>query len=434
MNQSLLSLEQTPPLSVPLIYMLTAPFFAALAAIIVFAYPESFGERWTPVMLTITHLITLGFITMVMVGALQQLFPVLVGVSLSYPVIFSRIVYAGLTIGVLTLCFGFFTIQPIFIGLGASILGISFLALLITLAMAVMKSDASSNVTIGMKLGLISFLLTISLGLYLAAAYTTSIVDLHRFITTLHMQWAFLGWVGLLVFTVSYQVVPMFQVTPKYPQKMVTWLAPTIFISLILVTTARFPIYFPIDIGMYAVSIFEFVLFCGFTLYAIVTIRLQLQRRRKVADVTLEYWRFGLYCLLLAAFIWATSKMSIIDWQLDLILGVLVIIGFTMSLITGMLYKIIPFLVWLHLTNSIDMSTRWDLKIPNMKEIIPDRHARNQFWLHLLAVGLILVSLQVDLLVPIAAIAFMASNLYLGFNLVRGALTYRHVVQKAELT
>ncbi len=384
-------------------------------------------------MLTITHLLTVGFIAMVIVGALQQLFPVLVGVQLPRPLHFSRLIYGGLMVGVLALCSGFLIVQPALIGLGGLVLGISFLWLLITLGLAVLKSEAGSNVTAGMKLALISMLLTIALGLYLASAYALSYISLYRFITELHIQWGFLGWVGLLIITISYQVVPMFQVTPKYPQKMVTWLAPSIFVSLIMITTARFWSFESGGVGVRAITALELVLFCSYTLYAIVTIRLQLQRRRKVPDITLEYWRFGLYCLLFAAVIWPLAKVSVIVYQqLELTLGVLMVVGFTMSLITGMLYKIIPFLVWLHLTNSIDMSARWELKVPNMKEIIPDWHARNQFRLHLIAVALILLSLPVTLLVPIAASAFVASNLYLAFNLVRGALTYGHTLRHVQ--
>lgn len=433
MTQPLLSLEQTPPLSVPLIFMLSAPFFAVLAALTALVYPESFDERWHPAMLTITHLLTLGFIAMVIVGALQQLFPVLVGVSLPRPLFFSRFIYGGLIVGVCALCSGFLSGQAKLIGFGSLLLAISFLYLLVTLGLAVLKSEASSNVTTGMKLAIVAMVLTITLGLYLAATYALPNVILHRFITTLHIQWGLLGWVGLLIMTISYQVVPMFQVTPKYPQKMVTWLAPSIFASLIMITAGRFWLFVSGGVGMYAMAILELVLLCGYTSYAIVTIRLQLKRRRKVADVSLDYWRFGLLCLLFAALIWSLAKGSIIVYrQLEMTLGVLMIIGFAMSLISGMLYKIVPFLVWLHLTNSINMSTRWELKVPNMKEIIPDRHARNQFRLHLVAVGLILISLMIKFLVPIAACAFMLSNLYLALNLVRGALVYGRVVQQAQ--
>ena len=108
------------------------------------------------------------------------------------------------------------------------------------------------------------------------------------------------------------------------------------------------------------------------------------------------------------------------------------IVGFTMSLITGMLYKIIPFLIWLHLTNSIDMKLRWKLKIPNMKKIIPDDRAHSQFVLHFVSFALLLMSLVASFLIPVAAAAFLVSNLYLAYNLIGGARVYKRVLAQVR--
>jgi hypothetical protein len=386
-------------------------------------------------MIAMTHLLTLGFITMVMVGALQQLLPVLAGVQLSNPLRLSRVIYFGLATGTLVLCAGFLLMLPVLIGAGASLLGVSFLWLIARLLLAIVQSEASTQVTRGMKLALFSFLVTLLLGLYLAAGYTLPQVSMQRTLTSLHIGWGLFGWVGILVFTISYQVVPMFQVTPKYPDLMIRWLAVAIFSSLVLISFTRVTAPLPGGTGDLLVLAFESVMAAGFALYALMTIRLQQQRRRRVADVTMDYWRFGLTCLLLALVTIALADGAKVSFPgIDLMIGTLMIVGFTMSLITGMLYKIIPFLVWLHLTNTIDISTRWQQKIPNMKKIVPDRHARFQFRLHLVAVGLILTSLQFKEIVEVAAIAFMLSNLYLAFNLVRGAAVYRRVVSQASHT
>ena len=433
MNSSALSLEQTPPLAVPLIFMLTAPFFAMLAALLAITHPEALSNRWEPAMIAMTHLLTLGFITMVMVGALQQLLPVLAGVQLSNPLCLSRVVYFGLATGTLVLCSGFLAMSPVLIGAGASLLGVTFLWLIARLLLAIIQSGASILVTRGMKLALFSFLVTMLLGLYLAAGYALPQVAMQRSLAALHIGWGLFGWVGLLVFTISYQVVPMFQVTPKYPDLMIRWLAVAIFSSLVLISFTRVTAFLPSGTGDLLVLAFECVIAAGFALYALMTIRLQQQRRRRVADVTMDYWRFGLTCLLLALMVIALAEGAVMSFPgIDLLIGTLMIVGFTMSLITGMLYKIIPFLVWLHLTNVIDISTRWQKKIPNMKKIVPDKHVRFQFRLHLIAVGLILISLLEKQWVHAAAITFLLSNLYLAFNLIRGAAVYVRVVKEAH--
>ena len=222
----------------------------------------------------------------------------------------------------------------------------------------------------------------------------------------------------------------MFQVTPKYPGAMIRWLAVAVILSLVSISLVESFALFSVNASNAVVLGFAAILRGGFASYALTTIMLQQQRRRKVPDVTMDFWRFGLLCLLLALTIMALSRTGQISHpRIDLVLGSLMIVGFTMSLITGMLYKIIPFLVWLHMTQTIEMSNRWELKIPNMKKIVSDKNARNQFRMHMLAVGLMLVALFVADLVRFAATVFMISNLYLAFNLISGALVFRRFVR-----
>ena len=51
-------------------------------------------------------------------------------------------------------------------------------------------------------------------------------------VTDLHAGWALIGWVGLLVAAVAWQVVPMFSITAPYPRWLRTTLAPTVVTAL----------------------------------------------------------------------------------------------------------------------------------------------------------------------------------------------------------
>ena len=77
-----LSLEQAPPISIPMRFFLTAPIFGIAGALLLVWYgPELFITRWSPLTLALTHLITLGFLGQIMCGALLQMLPVLAGVA-----------------------------------------------------------------------------------------------------------------------------------------------------------------------------------------------------------------------------------------------------------------------------------------------------------------------------------------------------------------
>jgi hypothetical protein len=429
MSNSTLSLEQSPPLEVPLKFMLTAPFFAALSALLMLFLPESINDRWNPAMLAITHLLTLGFITMVMVGALQQLFPVLLGVHLHNATVISWLVYLGMVGGISLLCAGFLLMQGLLIMSGAVVLCLSLALMLVNFARALLRSESSIELTLGVKLALMSFFITIGLGTYLASGYVLPEVSLDRSLTPLHIGWGLVGWTGLLIITISYQVVPMFQVTPKYPRWMITLMGPILFADLLgltLLSLTGSPTGF-------LFSVLEFIALTFLAGFAVQTLTLQHQRRRKVPDVTLDFWRFGFLCLLSGLLLLGLRGAALVSMDSDVLLGVLIIVGFIQSLIIGMLYKIIPFLVWLHLTNAVDMSARWQLKIPNMKQIVPDRHARSQLVLHSLSVILLLLSNILQPVLWVAATTYLLSNLYLAFNLIRGVLVYRKFTMLAEV-
>src|SRR5574340_1380557 len=83
--QAGLSFDQAPPFSLPLRFFLTAPLFLLAAAGLVVQAPEALASRWTPQALALTHALTLGFLAMVMLGALTQMLPVVAGSKLPAP-------------------------------------------------------------------------------------------------------------------------------------------------------------------------------------------------------------------------------------------------------------------------------------------------------------------------------------------------------------
>ena len=93
---------------------------------------------------------------------------------------------------------------------------------------------------------------------------------------------------------------------------------------------------------------------------------------------------------------------------------VLIIVGFGVSAINGMLYKIVPFLVWLHLQGGGGRG-----RLTNMKEIIPDERARRQWWLHCAGLCLLLGAVwRPAWFAHAGALAFGLSCLLLWLNLL----------------
>ena len=107
-------------------------------------------------------------------------------------------------------------------------------------------------------------------------------------------------------------------------------------------------------------------------------------------------------------------------------LGVLALPGVFLSVIMGMLYKIMPFLNWLHLQQQGGTVTTQ----PNMKQMIPERAMRGQMRLHFTALALLLAAVLWPALGRPAGLVFAASCLWLEWNLVGAARLYARVRDK----
>ena len=75
-----LSFEQAPPLTVPIRFFATAPWFGVAAGLLLlWQGPEALASRWSPATMALTHLMTAGLMLQGMCGALLQFVPVEAG-------------------------------------------------------------------------------------------------------------------------------------------------------------------------------------------------------------------------------------------------------------------------------------------------------------------------------------------------------------------
>jgi len=254
-------------------------------------------------------------------------------------------------------------------------------------------------------------------------------------LANIHLSWGLYGWVGLLLIGMAYQVVPMFQVTPEYPMWMKKWLVLSLFSGLLLWSTLQL---LTLDNGMVTYpaldTLLQLVIIGGYGSFVITTLRLQNRRKRRIADVTLRFWRLAMYCALLTIGLWLLARL-LPAWaessQYPLLLGILLIPGFGCAVMNGMLYKIVPFLSWFHLQNRQLALQRTGIRLPNMKQFIPDSAVKRQLWTYTLALLATMLSVfWPQWLSYIAAGLFALSCLLLGLNLLTAIRRYRTSYQQ----
>ena len=216
--QALLSYDQSPPLGAPLRFFLTAPFFGILAGLLLlWSGPEVFAARWTPAALALTHLITAGFMLQVMLGALMQILPVLLGANMANPMRVASVVHAEITLGALFLVAAFLSFSPWLFKLAALFSGLGVACFVGSAAQALHGIASTNPTTQGLKLSLLGLSVTVILGMLLAVSLGWSLNLPLMLLADIHLGWGFVAWGVVLLAAVAYVVVPMFQLTPAYP-------------------------------------------------------------------------------------------------------------------------------------------------------------------------------------------------------------------------
>jgi len=408
-----LSLDQTPPLHIPLRFFLSGSVFGVFAGLLFAFSGDALASRWTPQMLAITHALTAGFMLQVMCGALLQVLPVVIGSGLPRPAFTGGLIHGAITLGCAALVGGFLTAAPALYATAGLLLA-GGLAPLVLLGMRkILSTSGNKEVRQGLFLALAALLVTASIGAAMAWARggwaSVQALSLHD----LHARWGLAGWGLLLLAGTAYQVVPMFQLTPAYPTWMRRWFAPALFGALMLGILPAVPDWLTNLLPTIAAAVF-----------AITTLQVQSRRKRARVDSTFHFWRLAMVVTLLVS-----AMLVLTPWitapRFQIAIGILILHGGFSSVMVGMLYKIVPFLVWLHLTNK-------GCRAPLMNQIISEARMTRHLLVHMLGLGAALASLWLGPLTVISGLLVAASYALLGTNLLQAVRCYRTARDEAH--
>ncbi len=425
--EAILSFEQGPPISAPLRFFITAPLFAMCAGVLLlWAGPELFASRWTPAALALTHLITVGFMMQVMLGAMQQLLPVMTGANIRRPLLVATLVHTAITLGGILLVLAFLTAKPLLFGCAVASLGGGVAIFIGAAVQALQGVPTTSPIVRGMRLGLLGLCVTVSIGLLNAVSMGWSLGLPLEQLANVHLGWGFVAWGGAMLGAVGFVAVPMFQQTPQYPGWFGRGFAVVAITTVALWTVAELA---GVVRGASVLAIGVVLVAASF---AWMTLQVQRKSKRPKLDAVQRLWRVAMVSALLACALWLLTRVSgtVAQWQSwPLLFGALLLFGGFMSVILGMLYKIVPFLVWLHLQNL----GHGRLMAPNVKKVLDERHINGQMHAHFVAVGLLLLAVVWPRwFVYPAGLALIAANAWLLRNLLAAVAVYRAHLAKID--
>ncbi|MBE9537792.1 MAG: hypothetical protein IMF06_01855 [Proteobacteria bacterium] len=370
-----------------------------------------------------THGLVLGFFASIMFGALQQILPVVAGVSVANPKRLSLLTFCLWVPGVLLLMLAFLQFNPLLFAASATLLSIAMAYFVSVVGRALLGSESTSHSVPGMSFALVSLIITVLLGGYLALGLGAWLPAWRPLGTNIHMSWGLLGWILILIFGIAWQVVPMFQITPAYP-KWIRQLLPGGVLLLLLVRSMVSIMAWP-----QLALITDVLLTLLLATFALQTIFLQRRSLRKIKDAHRSFWRLSCINFLLVLLIWWLSQLAGPAWRekLQLLAVCLFLLGGVLAIVVGMLYKIVAFLVWLNLNheNKRRMTNKQPMiDVPNMRKILPEKKIKRQFVTLLVAdLGLIMVFF-VPSLAPVAGILWLAFFALLLLDLLRARRVY----------
>lgn len=382
----LLDFGATSSLHVPLRFMLTAPLFGIAAGVMLMLAPETLASRWLPGTFAMTHLIAVGFMLSVMVGALFQILPVVAGASVPGGAALAALVHLALTAGAVLLGFGLAMMSPGALQTASLLLGSALAVFLIAVAVALRASKVMLDSQRDLRIALGGLGVAVLLGVTLALVLANGWVLPFAMLLDLHVGWALLGGMGLVLAAASWIVVPMFQITPAYPRWMTRAWALTVFVVLGLWSAALVPGQARLAEALLALALALAALF------AVATLLLQQRSRRSVSDATTRAFRVAMLAFL-AGLACAAAARVLPDERWAVAAGALLLYGGFTGAIQGMLYKIVPFLCWLDLSQS-------GRRAPNMKKLQPDRPVALQARVHLAALLATLLAVGIGEALP----------------------------------
>jgi hypothetical protein len=330
-----------PSVLLPLGYLVAAAGAFLLAALsLPWLAPELAGHYYQPRIFALTHTVTLGWITLTIMGASYQIIPIV----LERPVWSERLgrwQFALLAVGIAGMVGHFFIGEWSGLLWGAGLVALGTIAHLVNAVMTVRGLRQWTFTARLVAMALAGFALTLVFGLVLAVNRLWMFLPPATFpLVHAHFHLALLGWVLPMVIGVAARLYPMFLLAREpggWPGRAQLW---GICLGVPAVVIGILASRWLLAAG--AVAVAGAVLGHGLWVFAMAR-----TARRPRLD-------WGLRLVLVGSLFLAPATLLGLAHALDLVSGprlalayaVLTLGGWASLTIAGMMLKIVPFLVW----------------------------------------------------------------------------------------
>jgi len=364
------SLVKNTTHKVVLPFYLYAALSLLASAIMLFFSAEAFTQHYFhPHILAVTHIMALGWGTMMILGASHQLVPVLIEYSLySNKLAYSSFILAAT--GIPMLVYGFYVFDMGWPAKwGGRLVLLSILSYVINLFISISKSKGRNVHAIFILTASIWLFLTAFLGLALVYNFTFPFLPKETLqYLPLHAHAGIIGWFLLLVMGVGSRLIPMFLIS-KYNNKYLLWVI-YILVNGGLLSFLGLFLFYPHSTYHLLPVLTVLIALVLFGQYCYKSYKLRIRRQ---VDEQMKISLLSVLLMLLPFFF----LVSITGWlltdnmnrQLVLIYGFIIFFGWITLIIFGMTFKTLPFIVW----NKVYHAKAGLGKMPNPKDLFSNR-------------------------------------------------------------
>ncbi len=413
--QAGLSTKNAPSPKVILPYFAFGALSFLVATVVLFvATPDLSKFFLSPKLLTLTHLLVLGWITMIIFGALYQLIPVVMEVKL-FSEKLAIISFFFFGVGLITLSVSFWTFnfgRSVGLETGGCLVIIAVILFSVNTLMSSAKSNRKNIENTFIVTAIIWLLITVTFGILLVLNFAFHFIPVsHIQLLKLHAHIGFVGWFLMLVIGVASKLMPMFLIVHKLPIKLLKYAYFFINVGLIMLSVG-----FYFSIGTWFILVSALLIFVGILMFLRFIYVAFTKRIRKKLDVGMKLSATAFILLglsLVAGVIALVNPYGSGGFQarIEIAYGVLIVLGFLSALVLGQTYKTLPFIIWLQKYQSKVGKT----KVPLPQELYSDKIAHYHLYTFLSGIILLVVGILLNLIYVIrfgAVLMIVTAALY----------------------
>ncbi len=360
------SQDFAPPFKLIAPYFIIGAIFFVVSVALLFGFDVSTIGSLDNITLSWVHIFLLGFVMMVIFGAMAQLVPVVLEVG-HFAVDLYYVIYPLLLIGTILMGYGFLA-SPALLPYGGIVVLVSLLIFVLETFLTINKVKKLNLVMTSVLLANTFLFLGLIFGILMALGYAGTIsVDIDSLLKA-HIYLVLGGYVGITIMGMSLVLLPMFWLSHSFSWKPVTYALWSMSIGVVLVMISSIIDSYIVEYSGYLLSLVALILYF-YQIYVIYKTRVRLDK-----DIYLHSLLFS-YSSLIVSIILGILYLFFPSGNLLLTIGWVVFLGYITFIITGHLYKIVPFLVWYQRFSPLIGKQ----KVPMLADMVPVFSAKFQF-------------------------------------------------------